>query len=64
MCFIHELYSTPVRPIIDLIAPYEDLLKRKEELSRSVEEQVKYNEQIYSELDHENIQILKLKEKI
>ena len=36
-----------------MIAPYEHLLQRKEQLSREVEEQVKKNEEIYGQLTEE-----------
>lgn len=61
---MHELYLSPILNILEMISPYEDLLKRKEEITVLIDEQVRENQKLYSQLDPIDEEIFKLKEKI
>jgi hypothetical protein len=61
---LHSFYLNPMLKFLDLVAPMEDAIRRKDEITKEIDRQIMQNEELYSKLDPIDIEIFKLKEKI
>lgn len=55
---------TPLRPLFEMLLPYEDYLQKKDEIGRQIDQQIFQNEKLWEELSPVDVEIFKLKEKI
>lgn len=61
---LHNLYLLPLKKLFDMVAPYEDLLRKKEEITKLIDQQIIQNDQLFDQLQPLDMEIFKLKEKI
>lgn len=61
---LHSYYMTPLRPLFEMLLPYEDYLQKKDEIGRQIDQQIFQNEKLWEELSPVDVEIFKLKEKI
>jgi hypothetical protein len=48
---MHSLYTQPLKKLFEMMGPYEELLRKKEELRQLIDLQVAHNEQMFSKMD-------------
>lgn len=47
---LHSFYMHPLQPIIELLMPYDDLIHRKEQIGKQIDQQIFQNERLFEEL--------------
>jgi len=61
---LHNYYVTPIKPLFEMLMPYEEFIARKEEMGKQIDQKIFENEKLWEELSPVEIEIFKLKEKI
>ena len=47
---LHEVYLTPLNGLFEMLSPYEDFIRRKEEITKLIDQQIFHNETLYEKL--------------
>lgn len=61
---LHNYYVAPMKPLFEMLMPYEEFIARKEEMGKQIDQKIFENEKLWEELSPVEIEIFKLKEKI